>query len=663
MRASRHSLLLLVALAASAIAPTGVTAADPVVPNAVGDQVLVRYRADVTAAQRRAITRDIDVDVLSTSASGRTEVVVGRGISTATVRRRLDADPRVVAVSPNYQRELADEITAEPGFSSEWGIHNTGQHLSGTQSQTGIADIDIDGLEALRITHGEPSIVVAVIDDGIDFNHPDLAARAWTNPGETAGNGIDDDSNGFVDDIHGWDFCNDDASVHDNGQDGHGTHVAGTIGASLNGTGVVGVAPGIRLMAVKFIDDGNTCGSDAMAVNAIDYAASFGVPIINASWGGTDDSPVLDVAIADSDALFVAAAGNAGRNIDSSTYDFYPAESSVANVLSVAAIDQRGSLASFSNYGATTVDISAPGTNIVSTIPAEPGCSPCWAWSAGTSMAAPHVSGVAALAAGAAADPPTATALKALVLGRGTGLAATAGKTVTGRLVNALRVVDTTGPTALPVHRHGINAGTIIGSTVSAIVSWPAATDDHTGVASYSVRRKLGTGSWTTIDSVVTERLLKWPITFGVVTQFAIAGRDGAGNVGPQAESPAVKATLLQEGTSLARYTGTWSTTRSSTASNGTMRTSTRAGASVEFKRDARAIGVVGRQGPTSGKARVYVDGVFIQTIDLYRSTSRSKVVLFSRSWSTPGVHSVKLIVSGTSGRPRVDVDAFPVIR
>jgi hypothetical protein len=278
-------------------------------------------------------------------------------------------------------------------------------------------------------------------------------------------------------------------------------------------------------------------------------------------------------------------------------------------------------------------------------------------------MAAPHVSGVAALAASVAQDPPSPTALKALVLGRGTSLAATAGKTVTGRLVNALRVVDTVGPTALPVHRHGINAGTIIGSTVSAIVSWPAATDDHSGVASYSVRRKVGTGSFTTVDSVVTERLLKVSMTFNAVTQFAIAGRDGAGNLGPQAESPAVKATLLQEGTSLARYTGSWSSTRSTSASNGTMRTSTRAGATVEFRRDARAIAIVGRQGPTSGKARVYVDGVFVQTIDLYRSTARARVVLFSRSWSTPGVHSVKLIVSGTSGRPRVDVDAFPVIR
>ncbi len=555
------------------------------------------------------------------------------------------------------------EITAEPGFDIQWGLHNSGQRLVGTEDKTGIVDIDIDGLEALRVTHGESSIVVAVIDDGVDFTHPDLADRAWTNPDEIAGNGMDDDDNGFVDDIHGWDFCNGDASVHDAGQDSHGTHVAGTIGASLDGSGVVGVAPAIRIMAVKFIDDGSTCGSDDMAVAAIDYAASFDVPIINASWGGTDESPVLDLAIAESQALFVAAAGNAGRNIDSSTYDFYPAESSIANVLSVAAIDQRGSLATFSNYGATTVDISAPGTNIVSTIPAEPSCSPCWAWSAGTSMAAPHVSGVAALAAGAADDPPSPTALKALVLGRGTSLPATAGKTVTGRLVNALRVVDTTGPTALPVYHHGINRGTVVGSTLSAIVYWPAATDDHTAVSSYVVRRRIGTGSWTTIANTVAARSLRVAMPFATSTQFAIAGRDGAGNVGTQAESPAVKALLFQDGTSLARYSGRWSATTSSTASNGNLRTSTQAGAWVEFKRDARAIAIVGRQGPTSGKAKVYVDGAYAETIDLYRSSARARVVVFSRSWSTPGVHTVKLFVSGTGGRPRIDIDAFPVIR
>lgn len=667
MRASRHSILLSVALAVSVITPTGVTAADPTAPPSSADEVLVRYRADATPAQRRAVARDLGLDVVSTSKNGRTQVVVGRGLSPATVRRRLDADPRVLAVAPNYRRELADDPTSEPGFASQWGLHNRGQTLNGTQQQTGIADIDVDGLEALRITQGDPSIVVAVIDDGVDFSHPDLAANAWTNADEIPGNGLDDDENGYADDVYGWDFCNENASVHDAGQDSHGTHVAGTIGASLNGSGVVGVAPAVKIMAVKFIDDSKNCGTDAMAVAAIDYAASFNVPIINASWGGAFYSGPLQDAIDESNALFVAAAGNGvggiGRNVDSGTYNFYPAEFPLANILSVAAIDQRGSLARFSNYGANTVDVSAPGTNIVSTIPAEPGCSPCWGWSAGTSMAAPHVSGIAALAAGAAGDPLSPTALKALVLGRGTALAATAGKTVTGRLVNALRVVDTTGPTALPIHRHGINAGTTVGSTISTILSWPAASDDKSGVPSYVVRRRIGTGAWSVVGGTVTARLLKVSMAIGSSMQFAVAGRDGAGNVGAQAESPAVKATLLQERTSLARYSGRWTNTTSSSASHSNLRTSTQAGAWVEFKRDAKAIAIVGRQSPTSGKARVYVDGVFAATIDLRRSSSRSRVVLFSRSWSTPGTHTVKLIVSGTAGRPRVDIDGFAVLR
>lgn len=643
MRPSRHPLLLLLVLAASAIAPIGVTAADPIVPDATGDEVLVRYRKDITAAQRRTVTRELGLTVVSTSATGRTEVVVGRGVSAATVRRRLDADPRVVAVSPNFGRELDVDPTEEEFFDYEWGVHNTGQTPPGS-TLAGVTDVDIDGLEALRVTLGVPEIVVAVIDDGVDFSHPDLAGRAWEHP--------------TLEGVRGWDFCDGDPDPSpSDGDDDHGTHVAGTIAASLNGTGVVGVAPGVKIMALRAFEDNLSCDGDVAIIKAIDYAASLDVPIINASWGGALRNAVMDQAIAESGALFVASAGNGGLNLDATGNDSYPAESTAANVLSVAAIDHRGARWSFSNYGANAVDIGAPGTNIVSTITGGD-----FGIFSGTSMAAPHVSGVAALAASvqAFASP---TALKTYVMNRGAPLASLAGKTVTGRLVNALRAVDTTGPTALPVHRHGINAGTIIGSTVSAIVSWPAATDDHSGVPSYVVRRRIGTGPWTTVDSFVAERLKKVSMTFGTLTQFAIAGRDGAGNVGPQAASPAVKATLLQEGTSLARYTGSWSTTRSTTASNGTMRTSTRAGASVEFRRDARAIAVVGRQSPTSGKARVYVDGVYVQTIDLYRSTSRSKVVLFSRSWSTPGVHSVKLIVSGTSGRPRVDIDAFPVIR
>ncbi len=657
MHLRRRAFLISAVLAAFAVIPTGVTAADPTPPPVPTDEVLVRYADDVTAVQRRAVGTAHDLEVVSTSADGRTQVVVGDGVSPATVRRELKADPRVVAVAPNYQRELADEITDEDLFASEWGLFNSGQTLSGTRTQTGIADVDIDGLEALRITHGLPGIVVAVIDDGVDFSHPDLAGRKWTNPGEIPGNGVDDDGNGLRDDVNGWDFCNNNASVYDAGQGGHGTHVAGTIAASLNGTGVVGVAPGIRIMALKFIG-GGACGTDEMAVNAIDYAGSFGVPIINASWGGPGASAVLDAAIADAGALFVAAAGNDGLDLNQPGVSFYPAESTVANVVSVAAIDQRGARANFSNYGATTVDISAPGTNILSTYPGG------YAWSDGTSMAAPHVAGVAALVASVAEGPVSHGLLKSRILSRGTALASMAGRTVTGYLVNASRAIEVSGPTALPVYHHGINAGTVVGSTLSTKIYWGAATDDVSGVASYVVRRRIGSGPWTVIANAVPNRSLTVPMTLVSPAQFAIAARDGVGNVGAQAESPAVTATLYEDGTSLAHYAGRWVNTTSSTASHRNLHTATQAGASVEFRRSAaRAISIVGRQGPTSGQARIYVDGVLASTIDLRSTTAKSRVVLFSRSWSTPGTHSVRLVVVGTSGRPRVDVDGFAVIR
>ena len=650
MRAPRLPLAAIVCLVVSLGVPATTTAADPVASSPNADQVLVRYRADSTRAQRGNVARNLGLDVVRSSVDGRNQVVIGRGVSAATVRRLLSQDPNVQAVAPNYQRELADEITDEPGFDLEWGLRNTGQSINGTAGTPGI---DIDGLEALRITEGGPGIVLAVVDDGIDFSHPDLAERAWTNPGEIPGNGIDDDLNGFPDDVNGWDFCNNNASVHDANEDFHGTHVAGTIAASLNGSGVVGVAPGIKLMALKFIDN-DGCGFDSMAVDAIDYAASFGVRIINASWGGKGFSEDIDAAIADSHALFVAAAGNSGVNIDASGISFYPADSTLSNVLTVAAIDQRGSRASFSNYGKTSVDIVAPGTNILSTFPDGE-----FAFLNGTSMAAPHVSGVAALGLSVAPSLSTA-ALKSRILTRGVTLPGVVGTTLTGKLVNAMRVADAFGPSAFPINRHGINVGSIVGSTVSTTLAWPPATDDHSGVASYVVRRRIGTGSWSILNSAIPSTSYKVALPFGTAMQFAVAGRDGVGNVGPQAESPPVTAVLLQDGSSLAKYTGTWSLVSSSSASNGKFHRTTRAGASVEFKTTARAIAVVGRKGPSNGKAKVYVDGAYVQTIDLHRSSVQSKVVVFNKSWPANGFHSVKLVVVGNG---RVEVDAFAILR
>ena len=657
--------LLVTACLLASVAPSGVAAADPTAPPPIADQLVVRYRTGTTAAERRAITRDLGLTQVHASVDGRTQVVLAAGQSPATIRRQLGADPRVLAVAPNFRRELADEITDEDGFGFEWGLHNTGQLLDGERRQSGIADIDIDGLEALRITRGSADVIVAVIDDGVDLNHPDLDDRIWTNPGEAgalATNGVDDDGNGFIDDVHGWDFCNNDNTVHDAGEDFHGTHVAGTIAASLNGTGVVGVAPGVTILPVKFIDNGVACGTDQMAMDAIDYAASFGVPIINASWGGPDRSIPLELAIGDSGALFVAAAGNSGWNLEAApTFTkknrFYPAGATLANILSVAAVDQRGVLASFSNYGSVSVDIGAPGTNILSSYPGG------YAWSAGTSMAAPHVAGVAALVASVVATPLSATSLKARVLARGTALAAASGTTTTGRLVNAWRAVDVLGPTALPVDRHGINAGSIVGSTVGTTLLWPAATDAMSSVTSYVVKRRVGSSGWTTVTSSTTARSIKQTLSFGTAYRYGISGRDVLGNVGTQAEAAPVTPVLLQDGTSLARYSGTWTTASSASASNGKLHTSTQTGASVEFTTAARAIAVVGRKGPGRGQAKIYVDGAYVQTIDLNRSSYQSRIVVFGKSWSEVGSHTVKVVVVGTAGRPRVDIDAFAILR
>jgi subtilisin family serine protease len=653
-----------------ALFPATISAAEPPSPKAA-DEVVVRYRADTSRAERALIAREHGLTPIRTSPDGRTQVVVAEGRSPATARRELKNDPRVLAVANNFKRELTDDITDEPFFSDLWGLHNTGQTLEGERTQTGVSDVDIDALQSLRLVRGDSDVVVAVVDDGVDFSHPDLSSRAWTNPGESgakATNGIDDDGNGHIDDVHGWDFCNNDNTVHDGNHDFHGTHVAGTIAASLNGTGIVGVAPGIKVMAVKFIDDSPTCGSDDMAIDAIDYAASFGVRIMNASWGGPDPSPVLDAAIQESGALLVAAAGNGSRttglgiNIDAPGGPrFYPANSTLPNVITVAAVDQTGKLASFSNYGTTSVDLSAPGTNVLSSIPDQPGCNPCWAWIAGTSMAAPHVSGVAALALSVMSGTPGPVALRTRIQATVQPLASTAAKTATGGLVNALRAIDTVGPVATPINRHGFNVGTIVGSTVSTTMTWPAATDALSGVKSYMIKRSLDGAAWTTLISSTTTRSYKRTMSFGTPTRFQLYARDYADNLGKGAVGPNVTATLLQDGTSIAKYTGKWANVTLSSASGGHLHRSTTSGSTVTFTTSARAIAVVGRRGPLNGEAKVYVDGVYKSTIDLHRSSYQSKVLVFNTSWNTTATHSVKLVVVGGTGR--VDIDAFAFLR
>jgi len=315
------------------------------------------------------------------------------------------------------------------------------------------------GLDTIRAprawdtTVGSRNVVVAVIDTGIDYRHPDLAANVWRNPGEVAGDGIDNDGNGFTDDVHGYDFFDEDGDPMDlsleNGG-GHGTHVAGTIGAvGNNGTGVTGVSWQVSLMGVRFL--GPNGGSISAAIRAVNYVTrmrrDFGVNVVatNNSWGGGGFSTALRDAIeagGRAGILFVAAAGNETNNNDASPS--YPASYTSEAIISVAATDRNDRLASFSNFGTTSVDVAAPGVGILSTTP-----NGSYASFSGTSMATPHVAGTVALLA-AARPEATAAQIRAAILGSARPVAGLAGSVATGGVLDAAAALAALGTAPAP---------------------------------------------------------------------------------------------------------------------------------------------------------------------------------------------------------------------
>ena len=269
------------------------------------------------------------------------------------------------------------------------------QSLSKLWAMDHFGDRDIDAFEAWKIFHPKPGtegVVVAVIDTGIDYTHPDLRGSMWVNPHEIPGNGIDDDGNGIVDDIHGADFAHNDGDPMDDQM--HGTHCAGTIAAQGNNSlGIAGVAwKGAKLMALKFLDSEGK-GLTGDAVKSMNYAIAMGAKILSNSWGGGGSSSALRVAIERAEhagVLFLAAAGNDGLNNDE--LPSYPANYPMENIISVASTTQNGDLSLFSCYGKKSVDVAAPGSDIYSTIP-----NGDYASLSGTSMATPHVAGLAAM--------------------------------------------------------------------------------------------------------------------------------------------------------------------------------------------------------------------------------------------------------------------------
>jgi subtilisin family serine protease len=402
-------------------------------------ELLVRFGSRATPSERADARRGADARLEDRLPLPGLELVrVEPGTATGTAERRLESDPSVLYAEPNHRRS-AMRLPNDPHFSPLWGLHNTGQAVNGV---TGTSDADVDGPEAWDLTVGSPAVTVAIVDSGVSLSHPDLGPNAWANPGETGGgrqsNGIDDDHNGYVDDANGWDWVDSDADPAD--ANGHGTHVAGTVAArGDNGTGVSGVAWHAGLMALRALDAAGN-GSVADAIEAYTYAGSKGARVLNASFGGPVFSRAeYDAIRAVPGVLFVAAAGNEGLSND--VVPQYPCNYELPNIVCVAATGQQDALATFSNYGARTVDLAAPGSRILSTWPSG------YAYSSGTSMATPHVSGAAALTF-AARSGATPASVKAALLAGVDPVAALAGRTVTGGRLNAYASLTGHAPAA-----------------------------------------------------------------------------------------------------------------------------------------------------------------------------------------------------------------------
>ncbi|MEW6417168.1 MAG: S8 family serine peptidase [Nitrospirota bacterium] len=327
----------------------------------VPGEVLVKFKTGTSASRVHVLNNALGaVKIKEIEHIGVHRIKLPHKMSVEDAVKYYKAEPDVEYAEPNYIVKKAT-IPNDPDFSKLWGLNNTGQ--------IGTTDADIDAPEAWDITTGSNDVIIAVIDTGVAYNHPDLAENIWINTEEQNGTpGSDDDGNGYIDDIYGWDFIDNDGYPED--YDSHGTHVSGTIAAKGNNEiGIAGVMWLAKIMPIRFLGVSGW-GDTGKAAEAIVYAADNGARIINASWGSRGYSQALYEAIEyaqSKNVLFVAAAGNEGNNND--TNPFYPASYNLTNIISVAATDYNDKLASFSNYGANSVDLAAPGVDIYSSIP------------------------------------------------------------------------------------------------------------------------------------------------------------------------------------------------------------------------------------------------------------------------------------------------------
>jgi len=448
------ALALLVGIGFRAYPPTAQPTDDPAF---APDRILVKAKEEATSDSLESLNRTNSARVIARIPGTGVKVVrLPESLSVPEAVERYEASLAVEYAEPDYVLRPALSATTpnDAGFPKMYGLYNGGQY-------GGTFDADIDGLEAWEATTGSTDTVVAVIDTGVDINHQDLKHNVWKNPGESGSgketNGVDDDGNGYVDDVHGWDFFNDDASVFDDARyDAHGTHVAGTIAAvGNNGSGIAGVNWEVKIMPLKFIGP-NDASYVEDAVAAINYAVDNGVKISNDSWGYDFSSETLERAIADADRaghLMVTAAMNGGADFvgdDIDFYPMYPASYDDPNIISVAASNNDDELTTFSNYGATSVDLAAPGKDILSTLPGNR-----YGIGQGTSVAAPYVTGVAALIK-SQSPQLSDEAIKARILESVDKKASLQSKVTTGGRLNAAKALGAnTGPVIVDLRPKG----------------------------------------------------------------------------------------------------------------------------------------------------------------------------------------------------------------
>jgi subtilisin family serine protease len=421
---------------------------DPSARNAefVPGELLVQFKAGTTPADMARALGRIRAEVLETVAErGRRsdhkgDLVLVRyqpDFTPAAARRMLAADPAVEFAEPNWV--YTHQATSNDPYytnGSLWGMY--GDQTSPANQYGSQA-----GEAWARGNTGANTVYIGVIDEGVQWAHEDLAANIWVNPYDPA-DGIDNDGNGYVDDIRGWDFDGNNNTTYDGTQDDHGTHVAGTIGAvGGNGKGVAGVVWNVKIITAKFL--GRRGGTTANAIKAVDYITdlktrhALNIIATNNSWGGGGFSQALQDAIERANQagiLFIAAAGNGGSDgvgDDNDATPSYPASYPNTNIIAVAAITSTGAKASYSNYGATSVDIGAPGSGIYSTLPNKTNNG--YGSYSGTSMATPHVTGAAALYA-ASHPGASAAAIKQAILDSAIPTPSLAGKCVTGGRLN-----------------------------------------------------------------------------------------------------------------------------------------------------------------------------------------------------------------------------------